>query len=149
MYVDLNRIPPARGPEAYKTYSIRMPLATHWRPGTCEEASCPDHAFGWSTTVDESTDLGKRQAHFIRHDRTRAHTEEKQAAGLTVFTFAPGQTCFRQHRVPLWREAFYLVTGGDWRGNPRGDRYTHVSADDWVDDFANHQDRIAEAVRRG
>jgi hypothetical protein len=152
----VSRIIPARGPEAFKTYSVVMPLATHFRPATCGEAHCPDLTYGWKTTVDESTVLGQRQAHFIRHDQTRSFTEERTPDTLTVFTFGPGQPCFINpptgagHRVPLHRPARYLVTGGDWRGNPRGTpRRVHASAEDWVDDFANHQETIAAAIRKG
>lgn len=150
------RIPPLRGPAAYKTYSVVMPLATHWRQGTCEEAHCPDYVYGWKTVVDESSDLGQKQAHFIRHDPTRGHTEERDEAGLTVFLFGPGQSCFTNpptgagHRVPLQRDARFLVRGGDWRGNPRGQApRLHVRAEDWVDDFATHQQMLADQIRKG
>ena len=70
--------------------------------------------------------------------------------GLTVFTFEPGQDCFAQHRVPLERDPLFLVRGGDWRGNPTGlQPYRHHRGEDWVDDFADHQDRIARQIERG
>lgn len=146
----VHRIIPVLPAQAYKTYQIVAPRSTHFRPGTCEEAECGAHARGWRTLVDESTDLGQQQAHYIRMLSGRRFTAERTAEGLTAFTFAPGQTCFQQHQVPLEREPHYLVRGGDFRGNPGGARpYQHVKGDDWVDDFAEHQNRIARQIERG
>ena len=130
---------------SYKTYSLAAPLATHWRTGTCEEADCENYAYGWVTKVDESTELGRSQAHYIRHDKTRKATEDREATGLTAFTFPPGQKCFQRHQVALERPPICAVTGGDWRGNPRGERRVHRNIEDWVDDFATHQDQLSKA----
>jgi hypothetical protein len=48
--------------------------------------------------------------------------------------------------VPLERPELYVVRGGDWRGNPRGEVRRHSGPDSWVNDFAEHQDRIARVV---
>lgn len=55
-------------PQNLTTYQVTSPRATHTRPGTCEEAGCGNLAFGWVTVVDESTDLGQRQAAYIRKE---------------------------------------------------------------------------------
>ena len=143
------RIPPALPPAAMKTYHIAAPLATHWRPASCAEADCLAYLHGWQTSVDESTDLGQRQAHYIRHDKTRKHAERRAETGLTVFEFGAGQTCFTPHRTPVGRPERFLVTGGDWRGNPRGDRREHVRPDDWVEDMAESLDGIRTTHERG
>jgi hypothetical protein len=145
----LTRLEPALPVHSYKTYSISAPLATHWRPGTCEEADCPHYLHGWKTIVDESTDLGQRQAHYIRHDRTRKHTETRTEAGLTEFEFEPGQTCFAQHKVPIGRPELFLVRGGDWRGNPSGELRRHTKPEFWVEDFGEHQQKIADRLEQG
>lgn len=136
---------------AYKTYHISAPFPTHWRSATCEEVSCSHFISGWQTVIDESTELGQQQAHFIRHDRSRRYSEEKEPAGLTCFTFGPGQRCYSadEHRVKLDRTEHYRVTGGDWRGNPRGESYTHVRPEDWVEDCALHQDKLATRLAQG
>lgn len=145
----LFRLPPQLPVEHMKTYGIFAPLETHFRDGTCEEAGCLAWRAGWQTIVDETAELGQRQARYIRKQARRSFTESRSPVG-TVFDFHPGQRCFRApHRIRIERPEIFVVRGGDWRGNPRGDRRVHVSADDWVDDFANHQDGIAQRVQRG
>ena len=144
------RVPPALPAAAMKTYQIAAPLATHWRPATCEEAECLAYLHGWQTSCDESTELGQRQVAYIRHDKTRKHAERRAETGLTVFEFGPGQKCFRPHRVPNTRPERFLVTGGDWRGNPLGTRpREHARPDDWVEDMAESLDEIRTRHERG
>lgn len=148
----VSRIAPAMPAASYKTYGMSMPLRTHWRPATCDEAGCEAYRHGWVTTTDLSTALGQRQAEYIRHDRSRRHQEQRTGPNEVKFVFGPGQRCFAAsgHRVPLERPARFYVADGDWRGNPRGTPVrVHVRAEDWVDDFATHQDRIATAIQKG
>lgn len=141
----INRIQPQMPAHAYTTYEILAPAATHFRVGTCDEAGCLAQRHGWTTTVDETTDLGARQAHYIRRQSGRRFVESREA-GLTVFTFEAGQKCFATHKVNLERPELYVVRGGDFRGNPRGEVRRHSRPDSWVNDFAEHQDRIARVV---
>lgn len=141
------RVNPALPVGAVKTYQILAPPDTHWRPAGCAEVNCPNHLNGWRTVVDEATDLGKQQAHYIRNDKTRKHGERRDQ-GLTVFEFEAGQTCFTQHRVRVGRQEIYLVKPGDWRGTT-GEPRIHTRPEDWVDDFANHQLKIDEIRKRG
>lgn len=144
------RLDPQMPAASYKTYVISSPLATHFRPGTCAEAECGAHEHGWLMRVDEAAELGQRQAYYIRKQASRKHTEQRDEAGLTVFTFEAGQQCFAEHKVPLGRPEKYLVKGGDWRGNPRGTRtLVHTRPADWVDDFQNHQQGLADRLGRG
>ena len=144
------RIEPQRPAHAYKTYQIITPLTTHFRPGTCDEVDCPQQAHGWRTAVDEATELGQRQAHYIRSESRRKYSEARSPEGLTVFTFEAGQRCFAEHRVRLDRPEHFLVRGGDWRGDPYGGRpYVHSSPDDWVEDFALHQQGVADQIEKG
>jgi hypothetical protein len=138
------RIEPKMPAHAYTTYQIASPISTHYRNGTCDEAGCLAHRYGWTTTVDESTTLGQGQAHYIRKTSGRRYVESRDA-GLTTFTFEAGQKCFTTHKVPLDRPELYVVRGGDHRGNPRGE-FTEHRADTWVESFAEHQDRIARVV---
>jgi len=149
----MSRIVPVLGPEHYKSYSWQQPLVTHWRAVTCEEARCGAWRDGWVTVVDTATELGQRQAAFIRADRSRQHREEPSGTSLVSFTFPPGQQFFagspkHEHRKPKGYPPVLLVTGGDWRGNPRNIPVTvHRTAEDWVDDFATHQEMLARAQR--
>lgn len=141
------RIEPSLPAASYKTYGIASPISTHFRTGTCTEADCQAQAKGWTTSVDELTDLGQKQAHYIRKASGRKFTEAKDPSGLTVFTFEAGQTCFAAHKVLLDRPEFYFVREGDWRGNPRGTpTLRHSSADSWLNDFGVHQDRLKRVI---
>lgn len=144
------RVDPQLPVQAVKTYEIQAPASTHFRPSTCAEADCPNFAGGWASVVDESTELGQQQAHYIRNQAGRRYSEDRnRAPGLTVFVFEAGQTCFATHRQRLDRPEIFLVRDGDWRGNPTGAVRPHVNADDWVDDFANHQDQLASQQNKG
>jgi hypothetical protein len=145
------RVPPALPAAAMKTYQIASPLSTHWHPVTCAEAECDAWLHGWVSYIDESAELGQRQAHYIRKESGRRFTEERNETGITEFTFEAGQRCFKsdQHRARNMRPERYLVRGGDWRGNPTGERREHKRPADWQDDFATHQDRLRTALERG
>lgn len=144
--MDPFRIAPKMGVTAYETYGIVAPKETHTRPATCREVECVAHLQGWRTTIDVSTELGARQASYIRLMSGR-HFTAQEAGGLVYFTFPAGQSCFREHRISLERDPLFYAHGGDFRGVT-----TEVGTyrpDDWVDKMANHQDKIIEAIERG
>jgi hypothetical protein len=140
------RIPPALPAHLMRTYRVAAPLATHYRPGTCEEAGCAAWEHGWETVTDEGTDLGRRQADYIRRESGRGFTEDRDEGGLTRFVFGAGQQCFAGHRVRNERPERYLVTGGDWRGNPTGERREHKRPGLWQEDFEENQARLRRVV---
>ncbi len=142
------RLQPGAPVATYKSYEFSMPAVTHTRPATCGQVDCPTQASGWITPVDESTELGQKQAHYIRRLSGRIHTEGPRDV-FTLFTFPPGEECFEPHTIPLDRDPVFVVRGGDWRGNPRRERMTHDRPDYWVEDFAQHQDRLATRINRG
>lgn len=145
------RLEPKLPAGVMQTYQVIAPLSTHFRPGTCAEVFCANYLNGWRTEIDESTDLGKQQAYYIRNNAGRHYTEDRNTQpGITVFVFEAGQTCFAQHQLRLDKPEIYLVKGGDWRGNPAGyETKQHSNANDWVDDFANHQDKLSTRLNRG
>ncbi len=143
----LFRIEPKLPVTAMQTYAVSAPAATHWREATCREVDCPMHLNGWQTLVDERTALGRAQAGYIRHKSVRSFSEARDAAGLTVFTFPAGQTCFRQHRVRVEREEIFIKFPGDHRGRTGEARV--LRPQDWVDDFAEHQEKLADRLERG
>lgn len=145
------RIEPAMPAGNYITYSWSRPLSTHWRRAQCHEVNCGAYLNGWVTRVNEAETLGASQAHYIRHDNSRTHTEYRSPEGLTCFEFPAGQTCFAadRHRMPVEREPHYLVRGGDWRGNPTGMTRVHKYVDDFIEDWSEHQDQLAEQIKRG
>lgn len=148
----MNRITPALPVGAVMTFQIRAPLATHYRPATCDEVGCANWQGGFLVLVDEGQPLGQAQAYFIRHDRSRRYHEQRLPAGLTEFRFEPGTRCYAEHRVQLDRPATFLVYKGDFRiGADRARRsaYQHRRPADWVDQFATHQDKIKTRIERG
>lgn len=105
---------------------------------------------GWITKIDPNTQLGASQLNYIRLHSGRAYTDMTSIESpLVELLFPAGQKCFAQHVVPLEREPIFYVKGGDWRGNPRQIPTTVRAANDWVDDFANHQDQLNTAHEKG
>lgn len=131
-----------------QTYTIKAPLATHFRAATCAEVECAAHVHGWVSRIDESTDLGQRQAGYIRHHSGRRFTETRDEAGLTVFTFPAEQTCFTEHKVPLHRPELFLVRGGNLTTST-GEVRRHANGEDWADDLQTHQQKIADTFEKG
>ncbi len=115
---------------AVKTYQLLAPL----------------HLHGWATTVAAGSDDEALIRRAGRH-----FTVEPVEGGFLRFLFPPGQACFKatMHRLPLEREPLYVVRGGDWRGNPTGYRRQHANGQDWVEDFGEHQQHIADKIERG
>jgi len=150
------RLTPQGNPNDYQTFHIASPAATHYRPGTCAEAGCGKHLNGWRTVVDEGTGLGMQQAGYIRSacrptsgpaaPGYRRYTETREA-GLTVFTFPAGQTCFPPsdgspaHLISLDRPQLFLVRGGDWRAATTPAR-RHSGPDPWADELHTNTDRV-------
>lgn len=142
------RLEPVGQPQDYQTYSIASPRETHTRTATCDEVDCEPFLNGWATTVPTGGQLEAALRASGRHWATRMPNPD----GTVTFAFPPGQPCFRAatHRVGLDRPAHFLVRGGDWRGNPRGTPpVVHVRPDDWVEDFALHQQRIRSTIEKG
>ncbi|MFI1472033.1 hypothetical protein [Streptomyces wuyuanensis] len=141
----INRIDPLHPVQAYQTYSITQPRDTLVR-AACEQVGCAAWLNGWESVIDESTPLGRDQAAYIRTKAGRTFHEVKNGAGLTVFRFDSRQRCFAEHKT---RPELYAVRDGDWRGNPSGRTRKHTRAIDWVEDFGEHQQRIADQQQKG
>jgi hypothetical protein len=146
----LNRITPTLPAAAFRSFSILKPAETHTRPATCREADCEAYRSGWVTIAPE----GER-ADYVRtlaqvapgRDHRWSFSEVPAGAGLVEFRFPAGQPCLRYwtHRVSLDRPELYVVRGGDWRRyTPPARRYDR--ADQWVDDFATGQARLARLI---
>jgi hypothetical protein len=151
------------------TYAIKSPVSTHFRPAGCAEVDCSHHLHGWDSIVDESVGLGQAQAGYIRRECVRivhgastvqhpggtrryVETQRQNELGgvVTVFHFPAGQRCFTEHQVPVGRPEHFLRRAGDVRGNPdprSARRYDRP--DQWVDDFAGHQQRLADLQKEG
>lgn len=145
MLGDPFRIEPRLPVHAVTTYQVSSP----GRRATCEEVGCGYYLGGWKTVVPSV------MAPQVREDcRGRySFTETPQPGALTEFTFTPGQQCFEglagKHRLPAEGRERWIRRGGDWRGNPRGELYEHTRAEFWVEDFAEHQQTLAERLQEG
>jgi hypothetical protein len=139
------RFQPALPVAAYKTYAVASPTDRTIR-AACEQVGCLAYRHGWESHVDESTELGARQADYIRRLSGRTFREQRTDAGMTVFRFEGGQRCFAEHWT---RPELYVVRDGDWRGNPTGRVRRHTRPDDWIEDFGGHQQALADRLERG
>jgi hypothetical protein len=142
----MNRIEPKMPVGAYQTYRIVSPQETHFRPATCPEVDCPHYLSGWSVRVEG---LGAALLHTARTSGRR-YVERQIREGETWLDFPAGQSCFQEslHRVRKERPELYVVRDGDWRGNPTG-RSRTLRAEDWIDDFGEHQNRLADQMKKG
>lgn len=139
------RLEPNAPATMYQTWRIDAPFATHWKRATCDECECSAWRNGWVTKIDEMTDQGQAQAWYIRKQSGRSFTEERDAAGFTLFTFKAGQPCFQrsQHRLRIERPEIFLRVGGDWRGNPlRIQPYRHTRAEFWQENMQEELEKI-------
>lgn len=144
----LNRVEPLMDAGAYKTYAVVAPVSTHFRRGTCAETNCPHYLNGWRTRIENLTpDL----LHTATHSGRR-YTVQQVAEGESYLVFPAGQPCFAaaEHRVRLDRPPLYIVRDGDHRGNPRRTRARqHLNPANWVEDFAEHQQALADEIKKG
>lgn len=146
----MGRIDPALPAKTMQTFQVVAPVSTHTRPATCEEVECPQYARGWAMKVDLQTDLGQKQAYYIKHHSGRKYLVADQQDGLVTLHFSPNQPCFQEHRVRTDRPEIYRVKGGDFRGNPlRTPVRTHKKAEFWVEEFQENQDRLKTRIERG
>jgi len=145
----IQRMKPKAPAQYYKTYGVHSPVETHYRDATCHEVECPNSLKGWVTKLDVSTVAGADTANWVRMKSGRHYTYEQKGT-IVTFHFPPGQKCFIPHKVALGRPELFVVTGGDWRGNPMSiAEYKHKNAENWVEDCALHQDAIAKIAQRG
>jgi hypothetical protein len=161
----LNRVTPQLPAHSFTTFAVAAPFSTHWVYITCDEADCAGWRYGFHLDIDERTDQGMMQAAYLRDDgipeatpaaaaahvrHTRRYTESRTELGLTRFAYPAGTRCFQEHKRRGDRPELFLVKGGDWRGNPRGiPTRQHVAGAHWVEEFADHQDRLAAAQQKG
>jgi hypothetical protein len=147
MGISLNRIQPMLDVRQMRTFQVDAPLATHWRRASCAEVDCPDYLNGFVTTVlAGSDDEDALKASGRKWSSTTANPD-----GTISYTFEAGTECWSsfRHRVRVREDSLWIVRDGDWRGNPTGRARRHTRPADWVDEFADHQDKLAEAQRRG
>lgn len=138
---------PKMGPEFYKTYAVAVDR-DDWRPATCAEVDCDHYLHGWKIRIEG---LAPEDVHLLRTSGRR-YREEHIAEGQTWLHFEAGQPCFRasKHITRIGKPELYIVRDGDQRGNPRGTKpRRHLRPELWQEDFAEHQQGLADAQQRG
>lgn len=142
-----NRVPVKLEAASMTTYALEMPFKTHSRPISCAQALCQKRENGWKMGYDLTKPEAVAAANLIA-GMGKKYTHEIIGTNV-IFTFEAGQDCFEGHSVSLEREPFYIKRNGDWRGNPRNELMQHDNGENWVDDFANHQDKLATRLEQG
>lgn len=148
MVMQINRPQPLLPASARKTFSILMPTESHWRKATCKEIDCPRYLNGWKAQVEN---MSPQQIHTIQQGGWK-YRELRVAPGETWWLFEAGQTCFQAdlHRVQLGKPELFVVRDGDWRGNPRRTPVLrHKRPELWVEQFSEHQAKLAAARQQG
>jgi hypothetical protein len=140
-------------PRQVRTFSVAMPRSTHREPATCEQVACPKFLSGWVTTVaPDSPELqtlalacrGEVDGHRRGYGRVATTAE-----GFLEYWFPPGQPCLSAstHSVPNGEPPIFRHKLGDHRAT-FGSVVTHRSADSWVAEFGEHQQRLADQQQR-
>lgn len=146
----IKRIQPRTPVQAVQTFQVVAPKSTHTVRVSCEQYECAQYARGWRMKIDLNTDLGQKQAHYIKHQSGRSYKVVGQQDGMVELEFKGGQPCFAEHRVRNDLPEVYRVKGGDFRGNPlKTPTRVHKKPEFWVEEFAENQDRIARAIQKG
>lgn len=142
----VDRIEPVGLPGAYQTYAVKSPLTTHYVPATCEEVRCEDYLNGWMVKLPG---LSPQLIHAAKN-AGRHYREIEIEHGVMALVFEAGQPCFRAstHRKPNGRPEIFIKRKGDFR-TPRSPVTRFKRAEDWRDDFGEHQERLADQVNRG
>jgi hypothetical protein len=148
----VQRIAPLLPATAMKTFEVRMPLSTHFRPASCQESDCNHWRDGWVTGFSDVDLPHKWEAAQtyggIAHRRGLRFTVQRVGNTVT-FTFPPGQQCIEGHRVAIDRPPLYIARDGDWRGNPRKVSRLHANAQDFREDWLTTEDRFRTLQKRG
>ena len=146
----ISRVAPRLPATAMQTFQVVAPKSTHTRQVTCEEAECRAYRNGWRMKLDLQTELGQKQAYYIKHSAGRSYKVIAQRDGLVELEFSANQPCFAEHRVRTDLPEIYRVKGGDYRGNPlKTVTRVHKKPEFWVEEFAENQDRLKTRIERG
>lgn len=142
------RIAPKMNPEAYRTFEVHSPVATHFRDASCAEMECQHHLNGWVSRFDVTTTEGRQWSRAIGQSG-RKFTWERNG-NIVTFRFPPGQQCFQApHKVPVGRPELYVVRDGDWRGNPTGRQRREHQPLLFVEQFEENLAKIRSKIEEG
>lgn len=132
---------------SYKTYAMRSPIQTHFRRATCAEVDCDAFINGWSYRVET---LLPEDLYVAKHSGKR-YRELHIGPNENYIVFEAGQACFGapQHVISLHRPEFYFVGRGHHSVFSTRNAVPRKDAAEWLDDFANHQDKLNTMIQRG
>ena len=140
----INRPQPKMATHKYRTYRIAAP-ASHWRTVSCQEFDCQAYREGWSYSKADL--IAENLLYKVTH-AGRKWKEIDLGNGPWIYFF-PGQKCFQAptHRV-LERPEIYVTGRGDFRSFSLRQAQV-LSGENWLDHFANHQDKLKTIQDRG
>lgn len=156
--MSVTNLEPKLPPRMRKTYGVHHKT----RSAGCHEVvdgvrACEAFWHGWTTTLNPLEQSHAASIHYLDSgDSGRHFTKEITADALHRYTFTPGQRCFTAPHTVIDRqeEAQYLILAGDYRhyigekdenGKVKPE-LVHSGGDAWIDDFANHQEKLARAA---
>lgn len=125
-----------------KVYSLSAPLGTHWRRATCEQVGCSFYLNGFAVTVLP----GSREEQVVKESGRKWSAVIPQENGSLRYEFPAGTKCFQANTHVVRSDAPLLFASND--------RLVHkvrrfANSADWVDDFAEHQQRLSDAYEKG
>lgn len=119
-------------------YVMSRPLSTHWRRASCAEVECEQWQRGWVVVLDPAApayaelrraiDASGRRYRITTTDAVNEERGMVLPPGLEAAVFDGGQTCFREHLLPLDREPLYIH-------RDRGRTWEHASWASWRDAY--------------
>lgn len=136
-----------KSPFQYRTHAVRSPISTHFRKATCEEVQCSAYQDGWHFHAES---LSPEMLYVVTHSGRR-YREVRVTQGQTFLVFEPGQPCFKSgtHVISLERPEWYFVGRGDSRVFDVRKARQHRNAENFVDDWSTHLDKIRRVIERG
>ena len=113
-------------------YTVDMPLATHWRPATCEEVDCKYFVAVWRVNVPKGSP-GEAKLRISG----RPFHEQTESNGTVTFEFPKGTPCLEpsRHRIQTERPANYLYGSESTPGRIVGE-------DEWQGRFVTNLDDL-------
>lgn len=111
-------------------YSLKQRPIPRSRRARCEEVDCPAHIHGWRTRLSTLDRDRLRQV-----EASGRHYTRTVDGAFVDYLFPAGQQCFAAHWVD--KAQLYIARG------------TSTTADLWVEEFGENQQKLAELQARG
>jgi hypothetical protein len=135
-------------PRLFKGYQIDAPMNRVFRERvSCADFGCADYANGWMVRLELLDARAWAEIKAKRYSWKHFDVSPTER----YIAFEPGQPCFgsNTHTRLIRNPLFVVHKGAKWGGRTPGSGYQHTRPEHWVEDFTEHQDKLAAAVARG